>query len=186
VLIHSVFGFIYLLLLLRAAVSLHQDPANIFSPTHDSLIVLAIKRVAGLMYSPFWLMLGIPQLAGRSKRFALVTMPVNSDVDASSYEFHSSSQGRKQYQQTNTKLKETTMAWKGVVNYWLGYNVPQKQFYFYYKLADEIVTHQIFPTPQEFLALADMFRNEGPITFNTDGQYFVSAAEEIGEQEAQP
>jgi hypothetical protein len=31
-----------------------------------------------------------------------------------------------------------------------------------------------------------MFRNEGPINFNTDGQYFVSAAEEIGEQEAHP
>jgi hypothetical protein len=31
-----------------------------------------------------------------------------------------------------------------------------------------------------------MFRNEGPISFNTQGQYFVSAAEQVGENEAQP
>jgi len=61
---HSVFGFIYLLLILRAAVSLHQGPANILTRTHDSLIVLAIKRVAGLIYSPFWLMLGYPTVGG--------------------------------------------------------------------------------------------------------------------------
>jgi len=36
------------------------------------------------------------------------------------------------------------------------------------------------------MALADMFRNEGPINFNTDGNYFVSAAEQVGEQEANP
>jgi hypothetical protein len=61
---HFVFGFIYLLLILRAAVSHHQGPANIFTATHDSLIVLAIKRVAGLIYSPFWLMLGYPTVGG--------------------------------------------------------------------------------------------------------------------------
>ena len=61
---NSVFGFIYLLLILRAAVSLHQGSANILSPTRDSLIVLAIKRVAGLIYSPFWLMLGYPTVGG--------------------------------------------------------------------------------------------------------------------------
>jgi hypothetical protein len=78
------------------------------------------------------------------------------------------------------------MAWKRVENYSVGYSIPKRQFYFNYKLADENVVHQLFPTPQEFLALADMFRNEGPINFNTDGQYFVSGAEEIGEQEAHP
>ena len=75
------------------------------------------------------------------------------------------------------------MPLKAVTNYWLGYNVPQKQFYFYYKLAGEITTQQLFPTPQEFLALSDMFRNEGPINFNTDAQYFVSGAETVGEGE---
>ena len=78
------------------------------------------------------------------------------------------------------------MARKRVDNYYLGYNTISKQFYFYYKLAGETSVTQIFPTPQEFMALADMFRNEGPINFNTDGSYFVSAAEQIGEQEAHP
>jgi hypothetical protein len=78
------------------------------------------------------------------------------------------------------------MSWKRVENYWLGYSLPKKQFYFYYKLTTENTVYQIFPSPQEFMALADMFRNEGPINFNTDGSYFVSAAEQVGEQEAHP
>ena len=78
------------------------------------------------------------------------------------------------------------MAWKRVANYNLGYSIPNKQFYFYYTLVGENTIYQIFPSSQEFLALADMFRNEGPINFNTDGKYFVSAAEQVGEQEAHP
>jgi hypothetical protein len=62
----------------------------------------------------------------------------------------------------------------------------EEQFYFYYTLQGESVTHQFFPTPDEFRALADMFRNEGPINFNTVGKYFVSAAEQAGENEPQP
>jgi hypothetical protein len=81
---------------------------------------------------------------------------------------------------------EVTMAWKRVANYHLGYSIPKKQFYFYYTLVGENATYQLFPSPQEFMALADMFRNEGPINFNTDGKYFVSAAEQVGEQEANP
>jgi hypothetical protein len=78
------------------------------------------------------------------------------------------------------------MAWKRVANYNLGYSIPNNQFYFYYTLEGEGVVYQIFPTPQEFIALGDMFRNEGPINFNTDGRYFVSAAEEVGEHETNP
>lgn len=78
------------------------------------------------------------------------------------------------------------MAWKRVSDYHLGYSIPNKQFYFYYTLVGDNVTYQMFPTPQEFMALADMFRNEGPINFNTQGKYFVSAAEQVGEQEAHP
>jgi hypothetical protein len=78
------------------------------------------------------------------------------------------------------------MAWLKVVNYMLGYSVVNKQFYFYYTLQGETVTHQIFPSPEEFIALADMFRNEGPINFNTVGKYFVSAAEQVGENEPGP
>lgn len=78
------------------------------------------------------------------------------------------------------------MAWLRVANYMLGYSVPKKQFYFYYTLQGESVVHQFFPAADEFLALADMFRNEGPINFNTDGKYFVSAAEQVGENEPKP
>ena len=78
------------------------------------------------------------------------------------------------------------MAWKKVDNYWLGYSVAKKQFYFYYSLRGESVVYQIFPSPDEFSALADMFRNEGPMNFNTENKYFVSAAEEIGEEEKNP
>jgi len=78
------------------------------------------------------------------------------------------------------------MAWKIVDKYWLGYSLPKKKFYFYYRLQGEGAVYQIFPTPEEFVGLADMFRNECPINFNTDGKYFVTAAEEIGEEETQP
>lgn len=78
------------------------------------------------------------------------------------------------------------MAWKSVENYSLGYSIPKKQFYIYYKLVGDAVSHQFFPSPQEFVGLSDMFRNEGPISFNTDGSYFITGAEQVGEQEAHP
>jgi hypothetical protein len=75
------------------------------------------------------------------------------------------------------------MAWKKVEHYSLGYRLDDKQFLFYYTLAGEKLLHQFFPTPGEFLALADMFRNDGPISFNTTGRYFVTASELVGEEE---
>jgi hypothetical protein len=78
------------------------------------------------------------------------------------------------------------MAWVRVDKYWLGYSLTKKQFYFYYQLQGENVVHQFFPSPDVFIALADMFRNEGPMNYNTVNKYFVTAAEEIGEQEAAP
>ncbi len=78
------------------------------------------------------------------------------------------------------------MAWKHVANYYLGYSLSKKQFYFYYSLEGENVVHQFFPTAEEFIALGDMFRNEGPISYNTDGQYFITGPEQVGEEEAHP
>ncbi len=78
------------------------------------------------------------------------------------------------------------MAWKRVDKYWLGYSTAKKQFYFYYRLQGEGTVYQIFPSPEEFVGLADMFRNEGPMNYNTDRKYFVTAAEEIGEEETSP
>jgi hypothetical protein len=66
-----------------------------------------------------------------------------------------------------------------VTNYRLGYNVSKKQFHFDYELTGDSTVHQIFLSPQEFSALADMFGKGGPIDFNTVGQYFVTAARQI-------
>ncbi len=78
------------------------------------------------------------------------------------------------------------MAFKKVDNYWLGYSVEQKRFFFYYRLEGEGKVTQLFPTPEEFIGLSDMFRNEGPISYNTTRKYFVTGAEEIGEEESKP
>jgi hypothetical protein len=76
------------------------------------------------------------------------------------------------------------MPWKRVDNYRLGYSLDDKQFLFYYELHGESTVHQFFPTPEEFVGLADMFRNEGPIRYNTDRRYFITGIEEIGEEES--
>jgi hypothetical protein len=81
-------------------------------------------------------------------------------------------------------MREVVMAWKQVENYHLGYNWLERQFYFYYKFQGEATVNQIFPSPEELIALADMFRNEGPISYNTDGDYFVTDPEAVGEGEA--
>jgi len=78
------------------------------------------------------------------------------------------------------------MAWKRVASYNLGYSIPNKQFYFWYRLDGENVSYQFFPSAADAMALADMFRNEGPMNFNDVGRYFVTAAEEIGEEETAP
>jgi hypothetical protein len=75
------------------------------------------------------------------------------------------------------------MAWKMVAWYSLGYHIVSKQCYVYYSLEGENVANQIFVTAPEMLALADMFRNEGPVSCNTDGPYFVTNQEQIGEGE---
>jgi hypothetical protein len=75
------------------------------------------------------------------------------------------------------------MAFVNVNKYWLGYSIPKKQFYFYYRVDGDPTVHQLYPTPEEFLGLADMFRNEGPISLNTGTQYFTTSGEDIGEGE---
>ena len=75
------------------------------------------------------------------------------------------------------------MAWLQVVKYWLGYSVAKKQFYFYYQLDGDPTIHQLFPSPDEFVGLADMFRNEGPIHYSTENEYFTTAGEDVGEGE---
>jgi hypothetical protein len=78
------------------------------------------------------------------------------------------------------------MAWKVVENYRIGYHVQKRNFFFYYQLEGESTVYQIYPSPIETMALADMFRNEGPIHFNMEGKYFVTEAEDVGEEETAP
>lgn len=75
------------------------------------------------------------------------------------------------------------MAWKKVTNYWLGYSLDKRQFSFYYQIEGEAAVHQISTSPEETVGLADMFRNEGPVHYNTNGKYFVTAEEAVGEGE---
>ena len=78
------------------------------------------------------------------------------------------------------------MAWSKVSCYSLGFNIADKQFYFYYSLEGDSSVHQIFVNAAQFSALADMFRNEGPISFNSQGHYFVTDSEHVGEGEVVP
>ena len=57
------------------------------------------------------------------------------------------------------------MAWTSVASYNLGYSIPNKQFLFYYTLAGDNQVHQLFPSAQEFMALADMFRNNAQLQY---------------------
>ena len=75
------------------------------------------------------------------------------------------------------------MAWKTVESYSLGYSVSNKQCSFYYWFVGEGTAYQIFVNADEMHALADMFRNEGDVKYNTDGNYFVTDAEKVGEGE---
>ena len=75
------------------------------------------------------------------------------------------------------------MTWKTVERYSLGYDIQLKQFYVYYELEGDNTAHQISTSPPEFLSLSDMFRNEGPISFNVEGQYFVTRAIPVGDQD---
>jgi hypothetical protein len=75
------------------------------------------------------------------------------------------------------------MAWQRVDWYSLGFNIVDKQGYFYFGLDGDPSANQIFVTATELSVLADMFRNEGAVSYNTDGNYFVTDQEKIGEGE---
>ena len=71
------------------------------------------------------------------------------------------------------------MTWSNVEWYSLGFNIVDKQCYFYFGLEGETDANQIFVTAPELNALADMFRYDGPIAYNSDGNYFVSNHEQV-------
>ena len=75
------------------------------------------------------------------------------------------------------------MAWMTVDKYYLGFNVANRQFMFYYHLTGEANTYSFNVSPAEMTAISDMFRNEGPMFYNTTGNYFVTNPELVGEGE---
>jgi hypothetical protein len=75
------------------------------------------------------------------------------------------------------------MAWTTVENYGLGFSIVSRQFLFYWQLKDDPTSYQIFVSAAELSALADIFRNESPVSFNSDGNYFVAGHEPVGEGE---
>jgi hypothetical protein len=72
-----------------------------------------------------------------------------------------------------------------VESYALRFDITQRQFLLFYTLAGES-SPTALPyalSPQEFHALAAMFRNERPIFFNPEKQFFTTTAEPVGESE---
>jgi len=53
------------------------------------------------------------------------------------------------------------VVWKQVSRYNLGCSIVSKQFYLYYTFQGEGPSYQKFVLPQEFVALANMLRDEG-------------------------
>ena len=54
ILLHSAFSLIYLLLIVRAGISLYEGPINLSNLPHNSLPALLIKRICGILYAPFF------------------------------------------------------------------------------------------------------------------------------------
>jgi hypothetical protein len=74
--------------------------------------------------------------------------------------------------------KENTMA--NVLTYSLGYSISDKKFLFNYTLEGDNAAHQIFPTAEEFIALAKMFSKAGSVSFNANGNFFVTDFQNVG------
>jgi hypothetical protein len=71
------------------------------------------------------------------------------------------------------------MAWSKVTWYSLGFNVADKQGYFYYGLEGDASAHQVFVTAPELTALAEMFRDAAGVTYNSDGHYFATQRRDL-------
>ncbi len=66
------------------------------------------------------------------------------------------------------------MAWKKVVNYSFGFSPTDKKFWLYYTLEGTNSTTQVFLTPAQFTAAAQLFGSATAITYETTGKYFAS------------
>lgn len=66
------------------------------------------------------------------------------------------------------------MAWKKVINYSFGFGQTDKKFWVYYTLEGSSSVTQIFLSPSQFAALAQMFGSSTAINFETTGNYFAT------------
>jgi hypothetical protein len=75
-LLHASFISLYVLLIIRAAVALHEGPLDPFHLPRNSLPILTIKRIAGIVYHPFFAVLLIPSPEGNSDLFLTILFAI--------------------------------------------------------------------------------------------------------------
>ncbi|KFN43042.1 hypothetical protein [Arenimonas oryziterrae] len=68
------------------------------------------------------------------------------------------------------------MAWKKVESYSFGYRHSDKKFWVYYTLENTNTTTQLFVTPTQFTALAQLFTSSQSVNYETTGGYFSTGA----------
>jgi hypothetical protein len=67
------------------------------------------------------------------------------------------------------------MAWAKVTSYSFGFRQTDKKFWVYYTLEGSGAAVQVFLTPTQFTALAQLFGSATAINFETTGHYFATA-----------
>jgi hypothetical protein len=53
-LLHTTFITIYLLLIIRAGISFYEEPIDLLHLPNNSLFMLIVKRICGILYAPFF------------------------------------------------------------------------------------------------------------------------------------
>ncbi len=67
------------------------------------------------------------------------------------------------------------MAWAKVESYSFGFSTTDKKFWLYYTLQGANTTTQVFLTPTQFAAAAQLFNSATAVNYETTGKYFASA-----------
>ena len=67
------------------------------------------------------------------------------------------------------------MAWKKVESYSFGFSPADKKFWLYYTLQGTTTTTQVFLTPTQFSAVAQLFGSATGVNYEITGKYFASA-----------
>jgi hypothetical protein len=76
------------------------------------------------------------------------------------------------------------MAFKEVVGYWAEWNLQLHVGKIWVKTDDDKVTTTDLQSPQEFSAVVDLLRNEGPLGFDHATRQLQTSLETPGEGEA--